>query len=136
MLAAFMAVFGIVFGYSVHVSTPAIGILVASVLSLIGLACYLKFKPSALPKNQRASFIFLGAISLGFGIWVAVVLALNAAGFSQQIKNDIGLYFFAITSLIICFAAGGLIGDLIGKNKDEIQLSLHKAKNNLFRLND
>jgi len=119
-----MVVFGSVYGYIMKVAVAAIGLLLASVLFIIGLAFYLKFKPSTLKNSSRATFIFGGASIIGFLIWAAVVLLLDATGIWVEIAASIGDNFFAITSLIICLISGAILGDLIGNNKEKISLFL------------
>lgn len=136
ILTVFMVVFGSVYGYMMNVSAAAIGIILASVVVVISFAGYIKFKPSTMKATIRATFIFAGASIIGFLIWVATILLTSAVGVEPQIAKSIGNGFFAITSLIICLISGGFIGELIGKNKEKLQLSIHKTKNKLFRLNE
>ncbi len=121
-LTVTMVVFGAAYGYIMKVAVAAIGLLLATVLVLIGFSFYLKFKPSTLSKSSRATFLFGGASIIGFLIWVAVVLLSSATGFWVQIADSIGDNFFAITSLIICLTSGAFIGDQIGNNKEKISL--------------
>lgn len=123
-LTLVMVVFGSVYGYIMKVTVAAIGLLLASVLFLIGFTFYLKFKPSTLNNSGRATFIFGGASVIGFIIWVAVVLLSSATGLWVQIAGSIGDNFFAVTSLIICLTSGAFIGDLIGNNKEKISFFL------------
>jgi hypothetical protein len=120
MLTLLMVVFGSVYGYIMRVAVAAIGLLLASVLLLIGFAYYLKFKPSTLKIASRATFLFAGASVIGFCIWVAVVLLSSVTGLWTQIAGSIGENFFVITTLIICLTSGAFIGDLIGMNKEKI----------------
>ena len=99
--------------------------ILGSVLVMIGFAFYIGFKPSSLTATKRASFIFVGASVIGFCIWAAMVLSLNATGLQSQIANSIGDRFFAVTSLIICLILGAFIGDLIGK-KEKLIFVLNK----------
>ena len=108
----------------------------ASVVVVISFAGYIKFKPSTMKATIRATFIFAGASIIGFLIWVATILLTSAVGVEPQIAKSIGNGFFAITSLIICLISGGFIGELIGKNKEKLQLSIHKTKNKLFKLSE
>ncbi len=98
-----------------------------TILAVIGFAFSLGFKPSSY--NKKATFIFVGASVIGFGIWAAIVLSFNAIGINSQIASSIGIDFFAITSLIICLALGAFIGDLIGKNREKIVLFSDKFRN-------
>ena len=49
-----------------NISAAAIGIMLASVVIVIGFAGYIKFKPSTLKATIRATFIFAGASIIGF----------------------------------------------------------------------
>jgi hypothetical protein len=127
-LTVTMVVFGSVYGYVMKAAAAAIGMLLISVLFLIGFLYYIKFTPSTLRATERATFIFAGATVIGFLIWVAIVLSLAVTGFTSQIGAAIGNNFFAITSLTICLIGGGFIGDAIGKNKNELKLFLTKIR--------
>lgn len=124
-LTAVMLVFGSVYGYMMNVALAAIVLLLVCVVSMIGFAYYLRFKPSTLKRTSRATFIFVGACVGGFCIWVAIVLLLSVAGFWPQIASSMSERFFATASLVICLIAGGFIGDLVGDNKERISTFLH-----------
>ncbi|MGO8805166.1 MAG: hypothetical protein ACLQO7_00980 [Candidatus Bathyarchaeia archaeon] len=122
MLTVTMVVFGSVYGYTMKVAAAGIGLLLGSVLFIIGFAYYLKFTSSSLKISSRATFLFVGASVIGFCIWAAIVLFSNATGLRVQIASSIGNNFFATTTLIICLISGAFIGDVIGKNKEKISL--------------
>jgi len=124
-LTLMMIVFGSVYGYIMKVAIAGIGLLLASVLFIIGFAYYLRFKPSLLKNSERATFLFIGACILGFGIWAAVILLSQLTGLWTTLAGSVGDYFFAITTLIICLTSGAFIGDLIGLNKEKISLFFH-----------
>ncbi len=128
-LTAMMVVFGSAYGYIMKASVAAIGLLLATVLVLIGFAFYLKFKPSTLSKSSRATFLFGGACLAGFLIWAAVALVLAATGFWVQIASLMSDNFFAITVMIICLTSGAFIGDLIGNNKEKISFFFYDKFN-------
>jgi hypothetical protein len=83
----------------------------------IGCVGYVRVSPSTLSLSKRATFLFMGVSIIGFGIWAIIVFALGRAGFTEQIANALGGQLFIVTSLVICFSAGALIGELIGRNK-------------------
>jgi hypothetical protein len=120
-------VFTFAYGYLMKISVEKEALILGSIFSVIGFAFYMGFKPSP-SYNKRATFIFVGASIVGFSIWAVMVLSFNATGIILQIENSIGSDFFAITSLIICLTLGAFIGDLIGKNKEALQLLTHKFR--------
>jgi hypothetical protein len=125
-LTVAMVIFGLIYGYLLGIAVAAIGILLVSVLSVIGFAFYLRFKPSTLTAGRRATFIFGGASIIGFSIWAMMVLSLNAVGFNSQIDASMGYLFFAITSQVIFLIIGAFIGDLIGNNTNRLELFFKK----------
>ncbi|HLN90189.1 MAG TPA: hypothetical protein VK253_08995 [Candidatus Binatia bacterium] len=118
-LTLIILVFTIAFGYMTHISLGAELLMLGTIFSVIGFAFYIGFKPSA-GYNKRATFFFVGACIFGFCIWAVIVLSFNINGFISQIADSIGVDFFTITSLIICMVLGAFIGDLIGKNKENV----------------
>ncbi|MGD0450388.1 MAG: hypothetical protein ABSA79_04940 [Candidatus Bathyarchaeia archaeon] len=126
-LTLIMVVFTFAYGFLTNISFEKEVMILGSILAVIGLAFSLGFKPSSY--NKKATFIFVGASIIGFGIWAVIVLSFNGTGINSQIAGSIGLDFFAVTSLIICLALGAFIGDLIGKNREKIVLSTDKFRN-------
>jgi FtsH-binding integral membrane protein len=128
-----ITVFASVFGYFMNLPLENIAVMLVTVLLLIGFAFDLRFKPSTAAVSKRATFIFVGASVIGFCIWAAIVLSLNATGFHTQVAGAIGDAFFAITSLIICLISGAFIGDWIGENRERIRIFLkNKLANRIF----
>ncbi len=134
MLTIIMVVFSLAYGFLMEISVGKEALILASILTVIGFAFNIGFKPSSYDK--KATFIFVGASIIGFCIWAAMVFLFIATGINTQIANSIGEDVFAVTTLIICLTVGAFIGDLIGKNKETLQISTHKIKNKIFRLND
>jgi len=106
-------------------------LILGSILSILGLAFYVGFKSSE-GYDKRATFFFVGASIVGFGIWAVMVLSFMATGVISLISSSVGVDLFAITSLIICLILGALIGDLIGKNRETISLYAEKIRNRLL----
>ncbi len=132
-----MSVFGSVYGYVAGLPFPNIVLMVAAVLAVIGFAAYIKLRPpTTLGAFKRAAFLVLGFSVIGFCLWAATVILLNAAGFQTQITVVIGENFFVITSLITCLMVGGFIGDVIGNSKDAIKAALYKAGAKIFRFKE
>jgi TRAP-type C4-dicarboxylate transport system permease large subunit len=116
MLTVFLVIFGAVIGLLNDVSIAAVAIMLSAVVSVVALAAYIKFTPSALKARARAIMLLAGAMIAGFLTWVAVVLVAKVT-LEPAIGNAIGDEFFLVTSSIICLAVGAFIGDLIGKTK-------------------
>ena len=127
MLTLAILVFTFAYGYLIKISLEEESLMLGCIISVIGFALYLGFKPST-RYDKRATFIFVGASIIGFSIWALMVLSLNATGILSQIASSVGSDFFAITSLIICLILGALIGDLIGKNRNTIELFANKVR--------
>jgi glucan phosphoethanolaminetransferase (alkaline phosphatase superfamily) len=123
-LTLMTVVFGSAYLYTVKIAMAATVLLLVSALYIIAFACYINFKPSFLKASRRATFIFVGASIIGFCMWAAIVLLLDATGFWLQISGSIGYNAFGVTSLIICLVSGAFIGDLIGNNKERISTFL------------
>jgi hypothetical protein len=130
-LTVTVLVFTFAYGYSTQISAEKELLILGSILSVIGFAFYVGFKPSE-NYEKRATFIFIGASIVGFSIWAVMLLSFKATGINSQISSLIGEGFFAITSLIICLVSGALIGDFIGKNRETVLFFAHKFRNRLF----
>jgi hypothetical protein len=130
-LSVIILVFAIAVGYLTEISLAKELLMLGTIFSVIGFAFYIGFKSSE-SYSKRATFFFVGASIIGFSIWAVMVLSFNATGLTSQISNSIGIDFFAITSLIICLVFGSLIGDLIGKNRETIEISVDKLRNKSF----
>jgi hypothetical protein len=130
-LAVTILVFTFALGNIIQLSREKELLLLGSVLSVIGLAFYIGYK-SSVNYDKRATFFFVGASIIGFGIWALIVLSLNATEILIQISSSVGDSFFVITSLTICLVLGAFIGDFIGKNRETILFFAHKFRNQLF----
>ena len=65
-------------------------------------------------KLGKEIYIIVGASVLGFVFWFLIQTIVLSMGIRSSISN-FSFNFFALTSLIICWAVGGFIGYLIGK---------------------
>jgi drug/metabolite transporter (DMT)-like permease len=99
-----------------YLNAPLERVIASTVLILlsISLGYYIRVKPNV--KINRAMYIGLGAVVLGFVLWLALALILDVAGVPRTISRN-GL-MFGLPSLIVCYIVGGYIGDLIGKKRD------------------
>ncbi len=103
-------------GYIMNLAPVNIAILAVTIALTIGFAGYVRVTPSNLPLTRRATFVFVGASVIGFGVWAAIVLVLMATGFLVQIGDMLGDQFFVIPSFIVSLILGAFIGELIGRN--------------------
>ncbi len=127
-LTALTVVFASAYGYIINMPLESIVMMLATVLLLIGFACYIRFTPFTATANKRATFIFVGACVIGFSIWATMILILSTPMIRPPAASAIG-NFFVTTSLIICLISGAFIGDLIGKHRE----SLNHFINNKLR---
>ncbi len=110
-LTAMFTVVSAVFGWVQRFDLPQTSLLVVTVAVVIGTVGFIRVSPSTLPFSKRATFVFVGASVIGFGIWAA---------FALVVVPQIGALvdeFVILTSLTICLAVGALIGELIGRNR-------------------
>jgi cation transport ATPase len=127
MLTLVIAIVVAVCAYALNFSLLNNALLVATIAFAVAFMGYIRVSPSTLSLSKRATFLFVGASIIGFSIWAAIVLILNATGLMLQIANAIGDQFFIIPSLITCLIFGALIGELLGRNS-KVQAYLFKPK--------
>ena len=135
-VTSMLVVFGAGYGYYMGLSTPAIALMLAAVLSVTGFAFYIRVIPSPLSMRYRAASLIFGFSILGFCIWALTMLSLNAIGLQTQITILIGDDFFALTSLIICLMVGAFLGDTIGKNIATLKAFFTKLPGKIFGFKD
>jgi hypothetical protein len=127
-ITAVIIVFAVAIGFMNQISLGGELLILGSILSVVAFAFYVGFL-SPEGYSKRATFIFVGASILGFGIWAIMVLSFNAAGVTAQISNAVGNALFAITSLIIFLMLGAFIGDLLGKNREALDSLYSRFRN-------
>ncbi len=113
VLAVTSAVLGLISGLNVLKTT----VLTVAMVVPIGCIGYIRVSPSKLSLSKRATFLFIGISVIGFGIWAAIVLLGGRYGLTTQMINALGSQLFIVTSLVICFSVGAVIGELIGRSK-------------------
>jgi hypothetical protein len=101
------AVFGGVLGYSL-VRTVVLTVTVAVLIAAFG---FIRVSPSVLSLGKRATFVFMGASVIGFGVWAVFALLLMP----QLVALDD--QFYVVASLAVCLAAGAVAGELISRNR-------------------
>jgi hypothetical protein len=117
ILTVIMAFACSVAGYMLKLSLGNIAVLTVTIVLMICLTGYVRVEPSNLPVARRATFLFVGASVIGFGIWAIVVLVLGATGLMLQIGSMTGDQFFVLPSFITSLIVGAFIGELLGKNR-------------------
>jgi uncharacterized membrane protein len=113
MLSAVMAVAVSVAGFMINLAAGEVAALTVTIVLLIGLMGHVRITPSNLSISKRATFLFVGASIIGFGVWGAIMYVLMATGLLTTVITD---YFMIIPSLIICLIIGAFIGELLGRN--------------------
>ena len=117
-LTAIIVVALLGYGFLMNIAMQKLALIMVTVLTVIGFACYIRIKPSTLTNKARATYIFVGAVFIGFSIWAAMLLLSNATGLGGQVSNSLGDQFFITASQIIFLVVGAFIGELIGKNRN------------------
>lgn len=95
-------------------------ILAIEVLSF-SFAFYIRIRPSH--SGNRAFFIAAGALGLGFVFWFLITSLILFSGLRWQIVSstgNLGDDFVVTATLLICWIAGGFVGDLIGRRRNYI----------------
>ncbi|MEM3623051.1 MAG: hypothetical protein QXR76_04695 [Candidatus Bathyarchaeia archaeon] len=84
------------------------------VLLAIGFGYYIRIRPNV--KINRAIYIGLGAVILGFIFWIVLMTSMRI-GIRWLTGLNMANGIFALIMLILCYIAGGYIGDWIGKRR-------------------
>lgn len=126
-LTLMIFVFAVTIGYLNQISFGEELLILGCIFSVIGLAFYIGFKSSE-NYSKRATFIFVGASIVGFGIWAVMVLSFNAIGVISQISSTVGIDLFTVTTLIIFLVLGAFIGDLFGKKREALESFYYKLR--------
>jgi hypothetical protein len=124
-IIAVVAVLG--YGIVTSVAIAQIGLILATILTVIGVASYVRLKPSILTAKTRATYLFVGAAVIGFSIWAAMVITLAVSGLGAQSPSFLGSQLFIVASQIIFLAIGAFIGEYLSTN-DAFQAFAGKIK--------
>jgi hypothetical protein len=90
----------------------------ATVLILLatGFGYYIRVRPNV--KFNRGVYVGLGVFVLGFMLWFFLMISLNATGIRRLIDQTIPDGVLALITLLLCYIAGGFVGDLTGKRRN------------------
>ncbi|MEM4733073.1 MAG: hypothetical protein QXD70_00915 [Candidatus Bathyarchaeia archaeon] len=106
-----------------YLNAPPEKVITATALILLSLSLgyYIRVRPSV--KINRAMYIGLGIVVIGFVLWISLMVFLNATGLRVLLerwlfKRDIPTGILPFLTLILCYIAGGYIGDWIGKRRN------------------
>jgi hypothetical protein len=105
VFAVVSAVFSGILGFNL-VRAVAVTVTVAVLIAAVG---FIRVSPSKLSLGKRATFIFIGASVIGFGIWAALALALMP---QLVVLDD---QFYVVATLAMCLATGAVAGELISR---------------------
>jgi hypothetical protein len=117
----------LVYGIAASIALVQLGLILVAVLSVIGVGGYVRLKPSILTAKTRATYLFVGAAVIGYGIWAAMVLTLAVSGLGAQFSNVLGSQLFIVASQIIFLSFGAFIGEYLSTN-DAFQAFAGKLK--------
>ena len=113
-IIAVIAVLG--YGVLTSVAVAQLGLILVTVLTVIGVAGYVRLKPSILTAKTRATYLFVGAAVIGFSIWATLVITLAISGLGAQSPSFWGSQLFIVASQIIFLAIGAFIGEYLSTN--------------------
>ena len=108
----------VVLGYGIvaRIALVQLGLILVTVLSVIGVAGYVRLKHSILTAKTRATYLFVGAAVIGYGIWASMVFTLAVTGIGAQSPSVLGSQLFIVASQIIFLAMGAFIGEYLSTN--------------------
>jgi hypothetical protein len=106
----------LILGVATNIPIQKVALIMTTVLSVLGLAGYIRVKPSNLTIKSRATYLFVGAAVIGYGIWAVMVILLAVTGLGVQVANPLGDQLFIVSTQIIFIVMGAFIGDMLSKN--------------------
>ena len=99
-------------------NVPLERVIPATALTLLAtvFGYYIRVRPNI--KINRSMYVGLGVFVLGFVLWSFLTISLNVTGIRRLIDQTIPGGVLALITLLLCYIAGGFIGDLIGKRRN------------------
>jgi hypothetical protein len=108
-------------GYFLSIPIERTALALAIFLSASAIAFYIRIRPSA--SGNRIFFMTVGAGVIGFLIWGLFFLLYNVSAlrwYIIRVSGNLAFNILLLTTLIICWVIGGLIGDWFGKRRDYV----------------
>lgn len=127
-VVTFIGVLG--YGLIIRVPIANLFLILVTALSVIGLIGYVRLKTSSLTAKTRATYLFVGAAVIGYGIWAAMVLSLAVTGIGAKSPSFLGSQLFIVATQIIFLVVGALIGEYLSTN-GKFQVFAGKIKQRL-----
>ena len=106
----------LILGVAKNIPVQQVALIMVTVLSVLGLAGYIRVKPSNLTIKSRATYLFVGGTVIGYSAWAVTVILLAVTGLGAQVANPLGNQLFIISSQIIFTVMGAFVGDFLSKN--------------------
>jgi hypothetical protein len=103
---------GFIIYFLLNVSLERTVSAVALTFFCIGIAYYIRVKPSI--RINRALYILLGISPIGFGLWILYALS----GIGMFITTHFGTWVSLIIGFTVPYAIGAFIGDWMGKRRN------------------
>ena len=103
---------GVIGYFILHVPVERVTSLLVLTFVCIGIAYYIRVKPSI--RVNRALYILLGISPIGFGLWILYALS----GIGMFITTHFGTWVSLIIGFTVPYAIGAFIGDWIGKRRN------------------
>ncbi|MGB9777832.1 MAG: hypothetical protein ACPLW8_00350 [Candidatus Bathyarchaeales archaeon] len=112
-LAISIIAFGAISWFLLNVPIERAAASTVFILLAISFGYYIRVRPNV--KINRALYISLSALILGFIFWIVLMTSMRIVRLLIGLNIVDGI--FTLIMLIVCYIAGGYIGDWIGKRR-------------------
>jgi hypothetical protein len=110
---------GVVGYFLLHVAVGRAVSAVALTFVCIGIAYYIRVRPSM--RVNRAIYILLGVSPIGFGLWILYAVS----GIGRWLTTHLGVWPSLVIGFTMPYIIGAFIGDWIGRRRNyRLPLSL------------